>query len=108
MRENLPPLPLVLAWVALLALLGATLILAYVPMGPFNAVAAIGISVIKALLVVIIFMKLADSGNLVRFAAAAGLFWLAILFSLGATDYLTRTTVPTGSYTRGHLGEESP
>ena len=105
MREYLPPLSLVLAWVGLLALLAATLVLGYVPMGSFNVVAALAISVLKTLLVVIVFMKLLDSGHLVRFAAAAGLFWLALLFALGVTDYLTRSTAPTGSYTRGHVAE---
>jgi hypothetical protein len=62
-------------------------------------------SSLKTLLVVVIFMKLLASGHLVRFTAAAGLFWLALLFALGATDYLTRTTAPTGSYTRGPVAE---
>jgi cytochrome c oxidase subunit 4 len=105
MREYLPPLSLVLAWVALLAFLAATLVLAYVPMGSFNLVVGLGISVLKTLLVVVLFMKLMDSGHLVRFTAAAGLFWLALLFALGATDYLTRTTAPTGSSTRSHIAE---
>ena len=77
----------------------------YVPMGSFNVVAALAISVLKTLLVVIVFMKLLDSGHLVRFTAVAGLFWLALLFALGVTDYLTRTTAPTGSYTRGPVAE---
>jgi len=103
MREYLPPLSLVLAWMALLALLAATLMLAYVPMGTFNLVVGLGISVLKTLLVVVLFMKLLDSGHLVRFTAAAGLFWLALLFALGATDYLTRTTAPIASSTRSHI-----
>jgi cytochrome c oxidase subunit 4 len=101
MRDYLPPLSLVLTWAGLLALLAATLVLAYVPMGSLNLAAGLGISALKALLVVVVFMKLMASGHLVRVTAAAGLFWLALLFALGATDYLTRTTAPTGSYTRG-------
>ena len=108
MRDYLPPLSLVLAWVGLLALLAATLILAYVPMGSLNLAAGLGISVLKTALVAVLFMKLMDSHHLVRFTAAAGLFWLALLFALGATDYLTRTTAPTGSYTRGHIAEGGP
>ncbi|WP_448192560.1 hypothetical protein [Azospirillum sp. sgz301742] len=34
---------------------------------------------------------------LTRVAAAAGVFWLAFLFSLGAMDYLTRRDVPAGA-----------
>lgn len=105
MRDYLPPLSLVLTWVGLLALLAATLVLAYVPMGSLNLVVALAISVLKTLLVVVLFMKLWDSAHLVRFTAAAGLFWLALLFALGSTDYLTRTTAQTGSYTRGPVSE---
>lgn len=86
-----PPLPLLLTWAVLLALLAATLGLAYVPMpGPMNTVVALGISVAKALLVLALFMKLFRAPALTRAAAAAGLFWLAVLFALSATDYLTR------------------
>ena len=90
MRELLPPRSLVLTWIALLGLLAATLALAYVPMGIYNTVAGLGISAIKAALVVVLFMKLLDTSPIVRAAAAAGLFWLAFLFALSATDYMTR------------------
>ena len=43
-----PPLALVLAWFALLALLVLTVTLAYVPLHAFNAVAALTIGTIKA------------------------------------------------------------
>ena len=36
-----PPLPLVAAWLALLALLALTVTFAYVPLGAFNAVVAL-------------------------------------------------------------------
>src|SRR4051812_30541629 len=90
MREFLPPRPFVLTWIALLCLLAATLTLAYVPMGIFNIVAGLSISTIKAALVVVLFMKLLDTSPIVRVAAAAGLFWLAFLFTLSAADYMTR------------------
>ncbi|MBP2302430.1 cytochrome C oxidase subunit IV family protein [Azospirillum picis] len=91
------PRALLLTWVALLALLAATLALAYVPMsGPLNVAVALGISAGKALLVLAVFMKLFRASALTRAAAAAGLFWLGILFALAATDYLTRTVEPAG------------
>lgn len=79
-----------LIWAALLVLLGLTFGLAYVPLGPFNAVTALGIAAIKAGLVAILFMGLHRSGSLIRLAAAAGLFWLVILFALTLSDFLTR------------------
>lgn len=90
-----PPRSLLLTWVALLALVAATLGLAYAPMpGPLNLIVAMGISAAKTVLVVVIFMKLLRASALTRAAAVAGLFWLAILFALSATDYLTRTDAP--------------
>ena len=79
-----------LIWAALLVLLGLTFALAYVPLGPFNAVTALGIAAIKAGLVALLFMGLRRSGSLIRLAAAAGLFWLIILFALTLSDFLTR------------------
>jgi cytochrome c oxidase subunit 4 len=95
MRDVLPPLSLVLTWIALLLLVATTLTLAYVPLGSFNIVVAMAVSVTKTALVVILFMKLPRSSPLTWAAAGTGLFWLAILFALASTDYLTRLVVPT-------------
>ncbi|WP_448192574.1 hypothetical protein [Azospirillum sp. sgz301742] len=99
MRISTPPRPLLLTWLGLLACLATTLGLAYVPMGPFNLVAALTISAAKTALVLTVFMKLFRASYLTRVAAAAGLFWLAFLFTLASTDYLTRHDVPTGPLT---------
>jgi cytochrome c oxidase subunit 4 len=90
MRKEAPLRPLILAWAALLALLALTLGLAYVPMGKLNPVVALGIGGLKALIVLAIFMELREGPSLRRVFAAAGFFWLAILFSLSMTDYLAR------------------
>jgi cytochrome c oxidase subunit 4 len=108
MNEILPPRALVLTWVCLLGLLMATLVLAYVPMGPFNLVTGLVISTIKTVLVAVLFMKLLRGPLMIRVAAAAGLFWLSFLFVLSATDYLTRETVPAESYFRNHVTEREP
>jgi cytochrome c oxidase subunit 4 len=86
-----PPLPLVSAWLALLALLALTVTLAYLPLGSFNAVAALTIGFTKAAIVAAIFMELRHRGPRTFIFAAAGLFWLAILLWLGEMDFLTRT-----------------
>ena len=44
----------------------------------------------KATLVALFFMHLIHDSRLNRVAAAAGLFWLAILMGLTLTDFLTR------------------
>jgi cytochrome c oxidase subunit 4 len=94
MKEILPSRALVLTWVALLALVGSTLGLAFVPLGTFNLVVALTIATAKTILVLIVFMKVARSSHLTWAFAGAGLFWLAILFTLASTDYLTRVVVP--------------
>ena len=79
-----------LIWVALMALLTLTLVLAYVPMGVFTPSAGIAIAFIKAGLVVMLFMDLAGSRPLIRLAAAAGLVFLAVFFALTLADILSR------------------
>ena len=61
------------------------------PLGPFNAVAALTIGTIKAATVAAIFMELRDRGAYTFIFAGAGLFWLGILLWLGAMDFMTRT-----------------
>jgi cytochrome c oxidase subunit 4 len=79
-----------LIWAALLVLLGLTFWLSYVPLGNFNVVAALGIAAAKASLVGLLFMNLSQSRALIRLAAAAGFFWLVIMFGLTLADFLTR------------------
>jgi cytochrome c oxidase subunit 4 len=75
---------------ALMACLGATVGLAYVDLGPFNLVAALGIACLKAALVLLFFMQLLDSDGLAWIALGAGLTWVAILFGLTFSDYASR------------------
>ena len=77
-------------WLALLVLLGITLTAAYMPLGRLNLVTGLAIAAVKAGLVAVVFMQLWSSRPLLRLAAAAGLFWLAILFLLTFTDLVTR------------------
>jgi cytochrome c oxidase subunit 4 len=85
-----PPIALVTAWLALLALLALTVTLAYMPFGRFNAVVALTIGSIKAAIVAAIFMELRHRGARTFIFAGAGLFWLGILLWLGLMDFLTR------------------
>ena len=80
-------------WLALMVLLALTTVLAFVPLGSANLFISLGIAVAKALLVLIIFMELKASSSLIRAAAAAGFFWLAIMIALTSADYTHRTDV---------------
>ena len=77
-----------LVWLALLVLLGLTFGAAHLPLGSLNVVIGLAIAGIKVALVVVIFMGLGRSASLNRLAAAAGVFWLTILFVLTLTDVI--------------------
>ena len=94
MRRWHPPSILLWALLALLALLGLTVALAYQRLGAFNTPIALAIATTKALLVAAIFMELRERRSLVIAFAGAGFFWFAILMWLAATDFITRPEFP--------------
>src|SRR5437899_10148530 len=79
-----------LVFVALLALTATTARVAFIDLGPLNDVAALGIAVLKAALVVLFFMHVRYGTRLTPLVLAASLFWLLILLGLSLCDYLTR------------------
>ena len=85
-RRTLP------VWLALMMLLAGTLFLAYVPLGGFNPVVALGIAGLKASLVAVFFMHLKRPDPLLRLAGCAALLWLFFMFSLTFSDILSRQT----------------
>ena len=84
----------VLVWILLLLLLGITVSAAYIPFGRFNPVLAVGIAATKAVLIAVYFMHLRTASRLAWIVAAAGVVWLAIMFTLAAGDYTTRKYLP--------------
>jgi len=95
-----PPRGLLLSWLALLALLGLTVFVAYQPLGVLNTGIALAIALGKALIVAALFMELRRGSGLILSVAAAGFFWLAIMLWLALADYVTRPDFPshTGSH----------
>ena len=89
-----PLLHLALAWIGLVLLLALTLAMAYVPIGRGNIGVALAIGTAKAVIVLLVFMKLVRGPPLTWIFAGAGLFWLVILFGLTFTDYATRAGFP--------------
>jgi len=75
---------------ALMVLLVLTVLAAKVDLGPWNIIIAMTIAVVKAAMVVLYFMHVRYSSDLVKFVAGATFFWLAILFTLTMSDYFTR------------------
>ena len=74
----------------LMVLTAITVSVAYIDLGPINAVVAIVIACFKALIVVLYFMHVKFGTRLVKLTAIAGLYWLGILLTLTLSDYLTR------------------
>jgi len=90
--EHVVPVPVYVAiFVTLLVLTATTTAIAFVDLGPWNTVVAIGIAVVKASLVVLFFMHLKYSPLLNRTVLLGGLFWLAIMIGLTLTDFATRS-----------------
>jgi cytochrome c oxidase subunit 4 len=67
-----------------------TVQIAFLDLGPLNIVAALGIAVLKATLVVLFFMHARYSPKLTRAVVLGGIFWLGIMLALTMSDYLTR------------------
>jgi cytochrome c oxidase subunit 4 len=79
---------------ALLILTAATVGVAFLDLGPMNAVMALVIATVKASLVVLFFMHVRYGSRFVAICLGAGLFWLVLLLTLTMSDYLTRGVVP--------------
>jgi cytochrome c oxidase subunit 4 len=83
-------------YVALMILLAATVIVGKMELGTWSFAAAATIATIKAVLIMLIFMHVRYGSPLIWLVAAAGFFWMAILFSLTLSDFLTREMPPIG------------
>ncbi len=68
-----------------------TVQIAFLDLGPFNAIGALGIAIFKAVLVVLFFMHVKYSTRLTWAVVLGGVFWFGILIVLTLSDYLTRT-----------------
>ena len=81
-------------FVALLVLTAITTAVAFVDLGPWNTVAALGIAFLKATLVALFFMHVKYSPRLTQVIVAGGIFWLAILIVLTLSDFVSRGWLP--------------
>jgi len=80
----------VVVFVGLIVLTIVTTAVAFVDLGPFSVVAALGIAVCKMLLVALFFMHLRHSTRLTRLVVIGGLLWLGILLVFTLADVVTR------------------
>ena len=80
----------VLVFLGLIVLTVLTTAVAFVDLGPFSVVAALGIACCKMLLVALFFMHVRYSTKLTRLVLLGGLLWFAIMIVLTLGDIATR------------------
>lgn len=81
---------ILVVWVALLALLAATMGIALVDLGWVNVVANLGIATAKATLIAWVYMHLREMSSMMRLIAVAVVLWIGFLIILGMGDWATR------------------
>jgi len=75
---------------ALMVLTMLTVYVAYFDFGAWNNVVAMAIAVVKASLVVLIFMGVRHSSPLTKLVVIGALLWMVFMVGLTLTDYETR------------------
>jgi cytochrome c oxidase subunit IV len=89
--EHIVPLKVYFTVFGVLMVLTATTVaVAYVDLGPLNLVAALGIAICKATLVILYFMHVKYSGHMVKVYVTAGFLFLVIMLGVTLSDYMTR------------------
>ena len=77
-------------FLALMVGTALTVWVAYLDLGIWNTPVAMAIAIVKASLVILIFMHVRYSSRLVMLMAAAGFFWLFHMIVGTVADYVTR------------------
>jgi cytochrome c oxidase subunit 4 len=84
-----------LVFAVLIILTFVTTGVAYIDLGPFSVVVALGIACIKMLLVALWFMHVRHSSRLTKLTVVGALLWLAILIFFTMGDVVSRGWVGT-------------
>jgi cytochrome c oxidase subunit IV len=103
----------VFVWAILVLLTAGTFAAAYSSLGIMTRTAIhLAVVAMQVVLIAVFFMNLRASRPLLRLAAAAGLYWLAIMFVLTFNDYASRpSSSPCGqpAFSGANAGQcESP
>jgi cytochrome c oxidase subunit 4 len=83
-----------LVFAALIVLTVLTTAVAFLDLGPFNAVVALVIAFAKMMLVVLFFMHMRYGTALAKLMVGGGLLWLMILITFSLSDYISRGWLP--------------
>ena len=80
----------VIIWAALIGLTVLTTAVAFVNLGFFSVVVALGIATCKMLLVVLFFMHARHSSALTKLSLLGAVLWLIILLGMISIDFVSR------------------
>ena len=75
---------------ALMVLTATTTGAAYLNMGVFNPIVALGIACLKAVLVILFFMHIRYSSRVMMLTVGAGFFTFLVLITMTLSDYISR------------------
>jgi cytochrome c oxidase subunit IV len=84
------PVTYLIVYVVLLVLLGLTVAVTYLHLGPLGTLIGLSIAVVKALVIILYFMHARYSSRLTQIFAAAAFAGLAIMIGLTLNDYISR------------------
>jgi cytochrome c oxidase subunit 4 len=98
----------VFVFLALLCFTLTTYTVAQIDLGPFNALVAITIAMIKSMLVILFFMHVKYSPKMTKVTLFAGFCFLIILLTLSMTDYISRPWTGPESGPRGVQPAQTP
>jgi cytochrome c oxidase subunit 4 len=84
------PLQYAMVFGTLLAFTAITVGAAFIDLGIFNPVVALGIACFKACVVILFFMHVKYSSRLVKMTVGAGFFTFLVLITMTMTDYISR------------------
>ena len=79
-----------IVFATLLTLTATTVVAAFINLGIYNPVIALGIACTKAVVVTLFFMHVYFQSKLIRMTVAAGIFTFLILVTLSLSDYISR------------------
>ena len=75
---------------ALLVLTAITTSAAFINMGVFSPIVALGIACLKAVLVILFFMHIRYSSRVMMLTVGAGFFTFLVLITMTLSDYISR------------------
>jgi len=74
----------------LLLFTALTVVAAYIDLGVFNPIVALGIASFKAVVVILFFMHVKYQSRLVKLTVGAGFFTFLVLITMTLSDYISR------------------